>query len=210
MSGIERIQINSSWSPANDWRLKMSRDLTPTADAVYRQAFSAIAMNLEEGTDIIECTKQEARARYDWTEGIDVILHFVQSGKATLQEKFLDFSPSTLTFEEEKTDGSPGVWYYCTAQYYMVAYARRYKEYEDLDFQDWMLVDFPRLKRADAAALIPWGEMRRNARDGRRASFRWVRFDDVPASCIIGRRDFRAITLPPVDHPLVPRQQSLF
>ena len=185
MAGIERIQIDSDWCRSNDWRLNMSKDLALSADNLYRRIFQGFNMDILPDIDIIACTKQEAIARYDWKEGIDVILHFKNGTKATLQEKFLDYPYSTCTFEEKKHSGVPGAWYYCTAQYYFVGYARNYKQHHELSFQDWILIDLPLLHRLDAVKKLNW-HMNRNKRDGRGATFRYIYFKDLlQESCVL-------------------------
>ena len=197
MSGIVRIHIESDWQ---DWRTKMSRDLEVTSDAVLRKIFSDIGMPLLPGTDIIECTKDEAMSRYDWTEGIDTLLYFDNGTKATMQEKYLDYKYSTATFEERKTSGAPGAWYYCTAQYYFVAYARKYKTHNDLTFQDWVMLDFPGLHRLDQTTELMWFN-NENGRDGRRSSFRYLYFDKIPESVVVSRY---------MKKPPPPVQETLF
>jgi hypothetical protein len=176
MAGIVRIKIKSDW---HDWRTQMSEDLAPAASLIYRNIFT-----LADGDETIECTKEEAQSRYDWKEGIDVLLHFTDGTKATLQEKFLDWCEDTATFEEQKTSGAPGAWYYCTAQYYFVGYTRRYKKERLLQFQTFMMLDLPALHREDHKNELPW-EFNQNHYDGRHSTFRFLRFSYVPASCII-------------------------
>jgi hypothetical protein len=191
MLGITRICIKSNW---HDWRTDMAEVLSPAADNIYRTAFRKIGMELEEGTGSIAVTGEEAAARYDWKEGIDVILQSVSGARMTMQEKFLTYYEDTATFEERKTSGAPGAWYYCTAQYYFVGYARHYWDYKKrkivehplIDFQSGVLLDFPALKRCDAAGMINW-KYNENVYDGRHSSFRYVNFDDIPTSCIIWR-----------------------
>ncbi len=179
MAGITRIKIvGDGW---DDWRTRMSDELAPAADRIYRAAFPLLA-----GLDIVRCTKSEAMARYDWKEGIDVILTFSDNTRGTLQEKFLTYDISTATIEERKGNGEQGAWYYCTAQYYFWGYARKYKRERLLEFQDWLIADLPALHRADREGLIDWrfGE---NRRDGRRATFRYVHFNDLPLNTVVAR-----------------------
>ena len=189
MAGITRIRINSNWQ---DWRTEMAIELAPMADDIYREAFASIGMPLASGVADIDCTKQEALSRYDWKEGVDLIFRFEAGNKATAQEKFLTYYESTLTVEETKTSGKPGAWYYCTAQYYFIGYARQWSTYNRPEaewpkmpvFHDWILTSFPALQRADARGLVPW-LFNGNKRDGRRARFRYVNFKDIPGDCII-------------------------
>lgn len=208
MAGIERIRILSDWQ---DWRTRMAEELSPTADSIYRRTFLGLNLPLDHGIETIECTKEEARSRYDWQEGIDVLLHFQQGGKATLQEKFLTYERSTVTFEERKSSGAPGAWYYCTAQYYFVGYARQYRGEERLlEFQDWILIDLAALRRADGQGQLPW-EFNENRHDGRRAQFRYVYFAQVPQSCLVAsmQRILARSPIPP-SRPVMARQLALF
>lgn len=180
--GIERIRITSDWK---DWRTDIAEDMAPVADGVYRQVFAGIGLPLHESEQVTCCTKEQARARYDWQEGIDVILSFAGGGRATLQEKFLTYHTSTVTFEEYKTSGEPGAWFYCTAQYYFVGYARKVRD-GLLLFQDWILLDLPSVRRMDGQQHLPW-QNNKNKHDGRRATFRYLHFDHVPAACVVAR-----------------------
>jgi len=158
----------------------MARVHEPAMNELYQKIFAEIGMPLASGIEAIRCTKTEAQSRYDWQEGIDVLLYFANGTKATLQEKCLTFHASTVTFEEHKTSGAQGAWYYCTAQYYFIGYDR----IEANDFQDWILIDLPALHRADAN--LPW-KFNKNTREGRRATFRFLYFGDVPSNCIVAR-----------------------
>lgn len=190
MAGIERIKIISDW---DTWRTRLANDLAPVANSIYRQAFADIGMPLADGETELECTKEEAQARYDWKEGIDVIFTFASGVRGTHQEKFLTFHKNTVTFEERKGNGERGAWYYCTAQYYFVGYAREWSLPRPTPerlwpkkpiFQSWILVDLPALHRADATGRLPW-RYNQNKHDGARASFRYIYFNQVPQECII-------------------------
>ena len=152
--GIERIHIESDWKP--DRIVKFSQPLEATANKLYHELFRAINMPLLAGDNIVVCTKEQVVARYDYQEGIDVILYFENGHKATLQEKFLDFPQSTVTFTERQKNNKPGAWYTCTAQYWFVGYARKFRDEGIKEFQDWMLIDLPMLKRLDATQTLPW------------------------------------------------------
>jgi len=183
MAGILRINIESDW---HDWRTEMSKELAPAADDIYREIFIDLSMPLDDLTERINCNKEQAMARYDWKEGIDCILNFRDGTKATLQEKFLDYHQSTATFEETKSSGEKGAWYYCTAQYYFVGYARHYKYEKVKEFQDWILIDLPALHRHDAKNSLLW-QFNQNKKDGRKAKFRYLPFSNVPVDAIIAR-----------------------
>jgi len=183
MPGITRIQIDSDW---DDEQTKMSKDLAPASDRLLRPIFQALSLPLRPGVETVRCTKGEAIARYDHTEGIDVILRFLHGGKGTLQEKFLTFHESTATFETKRGGGGEGMWDYCTAQYYFVGYARRYKTEHLLEFQDWILLDLPALHRADGRENLPWHFNRNmNKKLRRKAPFKYLYFDDIPEDCVL-------------------------
>lgn len=184
MSGITRIKIVSSWY---DWRVKLAEDHAIAANKIYRAAFT-----LADGDETVNVTKDEALARYDWKEGIDVILTSASGTRMTLQEKYLTYDESTVTFEETKTNGAAGAWYYCTSQYYFVGYTRHYWDWKKrsilnnpvIDFQDYMLIDLPAVHRMDEAGCITWN-YNQNGKDGRRSTFRYVYFNDIPQNCVI-------------------------
>ena len=196
MPGITRIHIEDPhWNRNNDWRLKLAYDHETLANRLYRWAFSNIGIIIDSEEEVINVGREEAAARYDWAEGIDVIL---QSGGArmTLQEKFLTFHSSTATFEERKSSGKPGAWYYCTAQYYFVGYTRKYWDTSTralfknpiIAFQDWIILDFPAMRRYDAMKLIPFG-YNKNRHDHQHASFRFIAFNCIPPPCIIAMKE---------------------
>ena len=131
----------------------------------------------------MECSKDEIMGRYDWQEGIDVILHFADGTKGTMQEKFLTYHVSTMTFEIEKSSGKQGAWYYCTAQYYFVGYSKEY-ESENYNFTDWMLINLPLLHQQDMQKKLSW-EYNKNKKHGRGAKFKYLRFYNVPLETIL-------------------------
>jgi len=188
MSGITRIKINYDWS---DWRTQLADAHYEVANRIYRDIF-----NLEDGNESINVTKSEALARYDWKEGIDVILTTESGSRMTVQEKFLTYYKSTITFEETKTSGEKGAWYYCTAQYYFVGYTRKYWNYKTrslfdsptINFQDYVLIDLASIHREDEKGNIKW-TFNKNINDGRGSTFKYLLFDELPINCIISRLD---------------------
>lgn len=182
MVGVTRIHIvDDRW---NDAQVRMSKGpLSHTADGVLRQAFSSLGMSLLPGREEIKCTREEVQGRYDWREGIDVILSFESGNRATVQEKYLTWHENTITFEEQKASRKPGAWYYCTAQYYLVAYARKWKRYRVPFFQSWILIDYPAIVRASAQGI----EWRRTRPTWRGTTFRYLYFWEVPKECVIAQ-----------------------
>lgn len=183
MAGIVRIHIISDW---NNARLKMSRDMELSANDLHFSIWDSLNMPLLDGVEIVECTKQDAAARYDWKEGIDVILQYKNGHRATMQEKYLEYHTSTATFTEHQKY-KPGAWYTSTAQYWWIGYALDYWKGKSLAFRDWMLIDFPGLHRLDAKDSLPWHYTNNEKPGYEGISFRWIYFDEVPSSVIVAR-----------------------
>jgi hypothetical protein len=182
MPGINRIRIvGSDW---HDHRHDFAQAHEPLSSEIYRQVFP----DLKAGEQMIETTKEDAMARYDHKEGVDVILEFEDGMRMTVQEKILSYPyATTITFEDEKNSGAKGAWYYCTAQLYFTAYSRRWEKEKIIDFQDWILINYTSLRLEHRRQPLPWG-FRANGRDGRRSTFRYLNFDQVPLSCIVDRK----------------------
>lgn len=180
MTGVERINIISDWSDAYT---RTQQELEPFANDIYWRIFNNIEYPLlDNKTSYINCNKNDLIGRYDWQEGVDVILHFQDGTKATMQEKFLTYWETTATFELMKSSGAPGAWFYCTAQYYFVGYKGQ------ADFRDWILLDLASIHRYDK--LIPWRFNQNNPEKlGRRATFKYVEFDNIPEECVIARKE---------------------
>jgi len=182
MAGIERIHIQSDWGN-KEQRCKESQDLEPTADEIYRNLFANISMPLEEGEVIHECTKDDAISKYDWKDGIDLLLHTKTGHTLTIQEKLLKKIYSTATFTE-KQGAKPGNWYTSIAHYWFVGYAYNYP---DISFDQWILIDLPCLKRLDHQLHLNW-EFRPNKKPGyEHIWFRYIEFDDIPSDAVIAR-----------------------
>lgn len=180
MAGITRINIIDKLDSRGRWRFDWSQERQPAANQVYRQVFS----HLLPEEDMIECTKTEFEAGYDYALGIDVILGFEGGISATLQEKFLSYWESTVTVEymQDWRRQVEGDWFNLKAQYYFVGYDRD----DSRTFQDWILLNWPATMQATAQGLIDWQE-RQNKKDGARASFRWAYFDQFPVDCVVAR-----------------------
>ena len=187
VSGIDRIHIVSDWKHPY---LDKAKNLEPGADEIYRMMWGVVNMPLTDDTvNYIDCSKEDAQARYDWSEGIDIIFHHKNGTRSTGQEKLLDYWEDTLTFETEKgKTGKPGAWYYCTSQYWFVGYATDYAG-GDYSLRSGMMVDFPCLKRLDAIGKLDWW-YDKNGDLGSRNKFKYLRFRDVPPECIVWRYPF--------------------
>lgn len=179
MSGITRIQITQETNYLKS-RVAISRAHEPVLNELYRSIFPT----LQSGDEILTVDKQDTKARYDFQEGIDLILTTSDGLRLTVQEKLLTQSFRTVTFEERKGSGAPGGWYYGTSQLYMVAYNIFYPD--SIEVQSWMLMDFAALKVADITQTLPW-KHRNNKNDGRTEDFRYLNFQDVPESCIVAQ-----------------------
>jgi hypothetical protein len=181
MAGITRIHIKSD-SKYLEERLKIAHDFEEQANDVYRNLFYNLEFPLADGEEVIEVPKGDRFARYDWQEGIDIILEFKYGdGKATLQEKVLTYGEkTTLTVEENKASGAKGAWYYCTAQYYSVFYVVD-KTKPQLGFRDWIVVNFAALKLRRYGWQIQDGIERGE-------TFRFIDFSKINSDCIIGSK----------------------
>jgi hypothetical protein len=186
-AGITRIRIESGWK---DWRTDMSERYAVAANKIYRHVF-----DLYRGVRVERVSKESEMGQLDARQGIDVILFTNDGEPLTVQEKFLDYPRHTLTIEDMKGSGEPGGWYYTTARYYFVGYVDKYRKVPG--FSEYILVDLEELREADKRGEIQW-EFNQNQNDGRRATFRFIDFDDVPASAVVSRSKKIVVTQPPV------------
>lgn len=179
MPGITRIHIIQESDYLKD-RLGIAQIHEESLNSIYRSVFP----NLDAGDEVLVVTKDEAKARYDFQEGIDLILTTSDGLKMTVQEKLLTTAFRTVTFEEKKSSGALGGWYYGTSQLYMVAYNRNFPNIVKID--DYMLLNFTSLKVADSLGQIKW-RFNCNKNQGRLEQFRYLFFDQVPKSCIVSQ-----------------------
>jgi len=182
MAGIERIHIQSDWGN-REIRCKESQDLEPTANEIYRNVFANISMPLEEGEVVHECTKDDAISKYDWKDGIDLLLHTKTGHTLTVQEKLLKKKYHTATFTEQQGD-KPGNWYTSVAHYWFVGYAYKYPV---ISFDRWILIDLPCLKRLDHQQSLNWVIKSNNEPGYKHISFRYIEFGDIPSAAVIAR-----------------------
>ena len=185
MAGIVRISITDVFY--EDRRTRLGEIGKPIADQIYRETMKGLNIPLKENAEEIRCTKKDVMARYDWREGIDVILYCQNGSKFTLQEKFLSPNsfPKTVTIEEFKASGKQGAWFDCTAQWYFVGY---YANHSYREFSDWILVDFPGLRLKKANGELLW--FRQEPKDPRRGGpFLCFRFADIPDDIVVARKN---------------------
>jgi len=179
MVGITRFNITDRVRGAGAWRFEDSRKHWPAANALYRQIFTGLGMLLMPGEETIDCTLKEFEAGYDYQLGIDVILRPVAGGEGTLQEKFLFTDFNTVTIEHCQDwltlPLEPGDFFKLKANYYFVGYDPT----GCLQFDPWVLLDWPRLQRVTAQHRIEW-HLRGNYKDKARASFMYVKMDELP------------------------------
>ena len=185
-TGITRVVITDEIRGSGAWRFVEARKRWPAANKLYRQVFDCIGMPLCPDEREMQCSKEEFVAGYDYALGIDVILEFDIGMEATLQEKFLFTSFKTVTVEYYQNPDTRelGDWFRMRAQYYFVGYDRN----KALDFQDWILLDWPATMRATAQRRIHWLD-RTNAQDGARATFRYAGFEQFPPDCVVASSD---------------------
>jgi hypothetical protein len=170
MAGIERIEIIGTSNYLKE-RKQIGNDAIPDLNSLYRNI-----LPLADDDIITECTKDQAKSRYDYIEGIDVILTLKDKSRITLQEKVLTTVFSTVTFEERKANGDLGGWYYTTAQLYMCAYITNNA------ITRYCLIDLVRLKLASNTIDLKW-HYQNNFH--RAETFRYIYFKDIPNDCII-------------------------
>ena len=184
MVGITRFSITDEIKGRGASRFAESKEYWPIANALYREILIELGMPLLPGEEVIECTREEFEAGYDYQLGIDVILRPQGQGESTMQEKFLFTAYNTVTVEhcQDWLTLEPGDWFKLKAQYYFVGY-----DFERcLRFNPWILLDWTRLQRATAQGRVPW-RLRGNLREkvGARASFMYVKFKEVPPDVIV-------------------------
>ncbi len=178
-AGIWRIEIESSWK---DDRTELSRRMAPQLDAIYREVFSGLGRPLRPETRVETCTKEDAVSRYDWGDGIDRKL-IEQSGRIiTVQDKVLTWHQNTVTFEEKKTSGALGFWYYGTPQLYSVFYFRNGSS----ECSNWIILNMEQVRQYESR--IAWRFNRNNGWGGRRAEFRFAYFDQFPPECVVASK----------------------
>lgn len=183
MAGIERVHILQGF-PNGDGRDIKSIEMEPTANEAYFEIFSNLGMPLQPGVKIDECdTVKDAKAQYDYIDGIDVILNLQNGHRITIQEKFLFTDYKTATFTDTNRMGYPGSFYSCISQYYFVAYAKDYPN--DKSFRDYMLIDFPALIRWDATNELNWKVNKNNVHGLERINFRFLYYNEIPKSLIV-------------------------
>lgn len=184
MVGITRFSIIDNLKGKGAERIKDAKKYWDVANSLYRDIFQQLRMSLLLGEEIVECTKDEFMAGYDYQLGIDVILRPTGLGEATMQEKFLLTNFHTVTVEhcQDWQTLEPGDWFNLKAQYYFVGY----DSLKSLNLNPWVLLDWGRLQRATAQNRIPW-KLRCNDRTkvNARASFMYVAFDDLPPDVLV-------------------------
>lgn len=180
--GIARIVIKDGIRGRGAYRFDDARARQPAANRLYRKTFADMGMPLKPGDTEIRVGKDEFMAGYDYALGIDVILTFENGQEATIQEKFLftRFCTITVEYMQDPVRGEQGDWFSMKCDYYFVGYDRTNAN----DFQDWILLNWPMVRQKTNMGLVQWSE-RRNARDGARASFKYIDFAKIPEDCIV-------------------------
>jgi len=193
--GITRFNITDKVKGKGAWRFKEAKKRWPAANSLYRDIFARLGMTLMPGEETIDCTLKEFEAGYDYQLGIDVILRPTNGGEGTLQEKFLFTDFNTVTIEHLQDwltlPLELGDFFKLKANYYFVGYDPT----GGLQFDPWVLLDWPRLQRVTAQRRIPW-RLRGNYKDKARASFMYVEMDELPEDVCVDsskrRREHRA------------------
>lgn len=157
----------------DDPRYKLSIAMRPFVDEIYKRQFNPISIKPTDG-DIL-----------DKLYSIDTVITLENGMLITVQEKvgsYLYATRKNLTIEYEQNPATheKGDWYHMAAQVYFVGFAN-----EALTgWMSWIMVDWIRIVIATKRGLLKWKD--KNNLDGKaRASFRFVFFNEIPASCIL-------------------------
>lgn len=205
MPGIRRINIISDNPKDNLGYIgEISTNHINSINKIYREIFS-----LEDGEDVINVKKTEMYANMDIFQGIDVILTDTTGRVFTLQEKMLTFNGiSTVTYEKYKGSGKPGGYFYCTANYYFVAYNKNYNK-DNYEIDEYMLLDNNSLRLDDN---IEW--IAKQNKGDRKSIFIFCNFDKIPQKHIIAKKINPVINNPylikNIDYSNAPTNEQLF
>lgn len=205
MPGIRRINIVSDNPKDNlGYRGEISTNHIESINKIYREIFT-----LEDGEDVINVKKTEMYANMDIFQGIDVILTDTTGRVFTLQEKMLTFNgTSTVTYEKYKGSGKPGGYFYCTANYYFVAYNKNYNK-ENYEIDEYMLLDNNSLRLDDD---IEW--IAKQNKGDRKSIFIFCNFDKIPEKHIVAKKIKPVIDNPflikNIDYSNAPTTEQLF
>lgn len=160
-----------------NWRRKQELASRPIADKLYRQTFSN-----DLGISRMEAADQSV---LDIKFAIDVKLT-LPTGQILLgQEKFLShqyasYKSATVEHYQNPATEEPGDWFRLAVQFYFVGYLTK----DGLNFDPWILLNWPNVVIATHENQIPWRDQRN--KDGRaRASFKWCAMPQFPSECII-------------------------
>jgi len=155
--------------------------MAPALDALYQKLFSSLGRPLRPEIVVEQCTKADAVSRYDWGDGIDRKL-IEQNGRIiTVQDKVLTWHENTVTFEEKKSSGTPGFWYYGTPQLYSVFYFRN----GSTNCSNWIVLNLEKVREHEQR--IPW-KFNQNSRMRRSATFRFAYFNEFPPECVVASK----------------------
>lgn len=205
MPGIRRINIISDNPKDNlGYRGEISTNHIKSINKIYRDIFT-----LEDGEDVINVKKTEMYANMDIFQGIDVILTDTTGRVFTLQEKMLTFNgTSTVTYEKYKGSGKPGGYFYCTANYYFVAYNKNYNK-KNYEIDEYMLLDNNSLRLDDD---IEW--IAKQNKGDRKSIFIFCNFDKIPEKHIVAKKIKPVIDNPflikNIDYSNAPTTEQLF
>ncbi len=172
--GIERFAICGGQRVKHHEEMaKIETACRPEANDIYREIFPLInPIEKEDRVDVLS-----RNAKRDLIEGIDVVLNLRDGKKVSVQEKFLTYHKDTLTVQVQGYNGKRGTWYTCSANFYLVAYAKAWPT--DPALRSWILVDRQLLA---GQSNLPW-KRKANQKDGQ-VEFDYLQFDEVPADCI--------------------------
>ncbi len=158
----------------NDPRQLINKKMQPVIDKIYRGLFTddVIIERIEHSADYI----------LDRHFAIDTILTLPTGNILTGQEKCLTTNFMTLTIEYYQNPSTRefGDWFNIAAQYYFCGYVTPdYKK-----FRKWVIVDWLKVVLKTYKGDIKWYS-NENQNGRARASFKYIKFKDIPLDCII-------------------------
>ena len=121
---------------------------------------------------------------------IDLILTLNNGTQITGQEKALAYEYSTfetftIEFYQNRFTGEHGEFFKIASQFYLHGYS----DESGIDFKEWVILDV--LKFMNYARKYPLEYFKNHTRapDRSRASFFYIRYDEIPDECIIFRKE---------------------
>lgn len=188
--GITRYHIIGAINGSGANRFERSAMRHSQADLIYRNIFYRLGMPLLPTTEHIEISKEDFAAGYDRFLGIDVHLKTERQLAFTLQEKYLyekNYHHVTVEYMQDHERDTPGDWFNLRCQLYFVGYDR----YLTGEFDEWVLLNWVSFQMAIENGLQ--FDVRKNGKDGARASLACVPFRALPSSTFLAIKHYGGV-----------------